>query len=193
MRIQSLILCVFAAACATTPNLPPTELGEAIVADLEAGESNRAARRFDAVANDRSYRERVYPIVFDAAGRHYERGNGERAATLLRFLVERFPEASSTREAFVYALFLERAGTDAPSDELVEELSEQTAALIGRDGEPPRFVHLAAAQAAADRGEFDAARADLDHFLTDWDGHPTELLPYVEDLGRYITVAGGAQ
>lgn len=184
-------LALLLTACAATPTPEPNALADLLVADLVAGDNEAAAKRFDPVADDEGYRERIYPIVFNAARGHYEQGGGQSAARLLRFLVTEFPNAPAAREALVYALFLDRAGSSAPAEEEVKELGEHLAALRARDAAAPDFVHLIAAQAAIDRGDLDLARNDLDRFLERWDGRPADLLPYVEDLSRYLGSEGG--
>lgn len=192
MRI--LIACSFAAllsACASAPSQAPDELAVSLVADLEAGDRSAASKRFKPVADNEEYRELIYPVLFDAARASYEAGNGESAVSLLRFLVDKYPAAQGAREAFLYALFLERGSVLEADEATNEEIQEQLDALREEGATPPNFVRLVAAQAAIDRGDMGAARSELDQFLAAWDGQPARLLPYVEDLTRYISLQGG--
>jgi outer membrane protein assembly factor BamD (BamD/ComL family) len=178
------LLCV---ACAAPQAGPPEDLAHAIIADIDAGRSEEAAERFGAVDDEESYRERIYPIVWDAAQERYTAGDAAGAAGLLRFLVNGYPSATAARQAFLYCLFIERAAQPKPEPELVDEIGSQLEALREKTATPPTWAELVATQHAIDKGRLAEARSSFDRFLAAWPGEPQELLVYVEDIDRYLS------
>ena len=186
MRSTTLCSILLLASCATVPTGTPKEVATTLIEDLDAGRVQDADDLFDRIADDDSYREKVYPVVFEAARERYAQGDPAAAAQLLRFMAPRYPDALSVREALLYSLFLERAQSTAPDPALMEELDEALSELRASATEVPVWVDLVAAQQAVDRGERSAARESLARFLERWEGQPPELLLYVEDLERYL-------
>lgn len=185
---RSLVLVALLAlvpACASLPTASPEELGASVVAALDRDDRGRADALFDDVEDDAAYRERVYPIVYAAARERFESGDAAAAARQLRFLADAYPDASQSRLALAYALFLQRAQTPAPSAELTAELAGAVRA-VRADGAGGGWVDLIDAQRAIDADELDAARGAYDRFLASWDGSPAHMAVYVEDVGRYL-------
>ena len=54
------------------------------------------------------------------------------------------------------------------------------------DGPRPAWVQLVVAQQAIDRGDMREAAEAAALFRSAWDGHPPQLLAYVEDIERYV-------
>ena len=185
MMKQSLILLVaLFASCASAPS-NPMALGDQIIADLDAGLLSQAENKFEAVANDAKWRESLYPRFFAEARERYESGDFEGASVVLRFSVDQYSQASAMREALLYSLFQLRAQKEHPDAALVQELE-----LVAQDfldsGGPSLWTDLIAAQTAIDLGHADRARNSYQRFVANWNGEPTELTTYVDDLGRYL-------
>jgi outer membrane protein assembly factor BamD (BamD/ComL family) len=181
------VLVLLALGCATPQAGPPEDLAHEIIADIDADRAGDAAERFALVDDQESYRERIYPIVYDAAQERYAAGDAAGAAGLLRFLVNGYPSAGSARQAFLYCLFIERAAQPEPEPEIVDEIEQELEALRERSATPPHWVELVATQNAIDKGRLAEARSSFDRFLAVWPGEPQELLVYVEDIDRYLS------
>ena len=173
------------AGCASTPPGPPEEVAPRIVAALDAGREEDAEELFEASAREKSAEERLYPLLYEEARARYQKGDSEPSARVLRFMAGRYPKALAVREALVYALFLERAESDVPAPELVQAIGAAVGELR-KAGAPPLWIGLVEAQQAIDRGEPDAAREVFAGFKKAWDGRPSELAVYVEDIDRYM-------
>jgi hypothetical protein len=182
----ALLLCLGLAACASAPSGTPIEVADEIVAALDAGQTARAESLFEGVAGDEEYRDRIYPVLFEAARDRYGASQGERSSALLEFAAEHYPDSLAVREALVYSLFLERAGT-RPDRELLDRTDRALEALRERRGELPPWAGLVETQQAIDRGELDQARDAYVRFRSRWDGRPEALGTYVDDLERYLT------
>jgi hypothetical protein len=164
----------------------PGEATQAMVLAAEAGNHEEARRIFNSFARSSIQRDKVYANLFNAAETRYERGNGAAAARILELVTVEYPAAVAAREALVYSLFVDRAGADAPSEGQTESMALAISAAREASGRRSPWVDLAATQVAIDRGDTSAARAEFDGFLQGWDGEPADLLPYVEDLDRYL-------
>lgn len=164
----------------------PGEATAAIAAAAEAGDMDEASRIFDGFARSSVARDRVYAQLFDAAEARYEGGQPMNAANLLRFVSGRYPNAIAAREALVYALFLERVDRGVADDELTRDLEAAIADVRSKAPRPANWVDLAATQASIDAGDLNEARTTFASFLGVWEGSPASLMPYVEDLDRYL-------
>ena len=164
----------------------PGEATQAMVLAAESGNQEEARRIFDSFARSSVQRDKVYANLFNAAKTRYERGDGGAAASILQLVTAEYPAAVAAQEALVYALFVERAGAEGPSEGQTESMA--TAIYAAREASTQRspWVDLAATQVAIDRGDTSGARAEFDVFLQGWDGEPSGLLPYVEDIDRYL-------
>lgn len=178
-----LFLSFVFAACASVP-ASPDSVGERLVAALDDGDVREADGLFDSLARDPDAVERVYPVLYEAAEARFDAGEPARASAILRFMAPRYPDARSVREAWLYALFLERAESDEADPALVDEMET----LVGELEGPPRplWVDLAATQVAVDRGRGAEAGESYVRFVDAWSGEPASLMPYVEDLERWI-------
>jgi len=183
--LVSFLLCCVAFSC-TTPPGPPAEVGSQIIAAIEAQDGDEATRLYRRIRGKESYRQRIYPVLFDAAKVRYEKGESAGAIPLLRFLVANYEDAAAARQALLYALFIERAGQAKPDAEIVKEMDRLLGELDGHLEAPPVWISLAKAQTAIDRGELDTARESFAAFKKDWDGEPDSLAIYVEDVERYL-------
>ncbi|TDJ72748.1 MAG: hypothetical protein E2O39_06155 [Planctomycetota bacterium] len=186
MKTFAIALPLVLAACASTPAGPPADVAHEIVAALDVGRVEAADDAFAAVGERAEYRDKIYPVLFTAAGERFETGEGD-AVPLLRFLAAHYPDAIAVREALVYGLFLERAEQVTADPELVQELETTAAELRERGAPATPWLDLVDAQVAIDRGRTTEARVAFDQFLVAWNGSPNELWPYVEDLERYLT------
>jgi len=174
------------AACASTPAGPPADVAQEIVLDLDQGRVEAADATFAKVGERAEYRDKIYPVLYTAAGERFETGEGD-PVPLLRFLAAHYPDAVAVREALVYGLFLERAEQATADAALVAELETTAAELRARATPQTPWLDLIDTQVAIDRGRNADARASFDQFLAAWSGTPNELWPYVEDLERYFT------
>lgn len=188
MRSAIVVLALFSpAACVSAPPGPPEEVAASLVADLDESRVDAAAERFDRVAGHAEYCEKLYPILYEAARERFDDGDCARSAELLRFMAPRYPDASAVREALLYSLFLVRAEQDPPQADLLEETDRVLAELRSCDAELPVWVDLVEAQQAADCARLPEARDALARFQDRWEGRPSTLLVYVEDLERYLS------
>ena len=186
MRTSALVLACLFVGCAYAP-VPPEEMASEILADLDSGQPGKADDRFERFAHDHAYREKLYPLLFEASRDRYAEGDAAGAAEVLGFMAPRWPEATAVREALLYSHFLERAqSTRAPDEELIALIDEAVSELREHGTPAPVWVDLIEAQWAIDRGRLPKARASLVRFLENWDGNPPSMLVYVEDVERYL-------
>ena len=187
----------FLASCAAAPPGPPEELASTLLSELDAGRTSEARELFELVEDDAEYRDKIYPVLYGAARARYQDGNASGAAVVLRFLHAGYPEAVSVREAFLYSLFLERAGKGAPEPAVASEIDELLAELREQprpeNSAPPVWIDLIEAQHRLDRGESAQAREAYARFLASWDRRPNEALLalYVDDIGRHLGPESG--
>lgn len=191
--VPTALALLLAAGCAAAPSGPPQELAVRLIAELDAGDPEEAHGLFARVRGDAAYRERIYPILFETARQRYERGEAGGAAALLRFLAQEYPTALSVREALLYALFLQRAGELEPDLARSIELTTLAQEVRAASADPSPWLALAETQAAIDQGRLPEARASLASFQERWDGQPSALVAYVEDLDRYLRSHGDAE
>ncbi len=186
--ILCLVVCLLPVACRTTrpPSQPPAVVGAQIVEHLKRGQQDEAAAAFSAAAPYEEYREKIYPLLYEAARSRHGHGDMAGAQELLEFLNERYPKAMAVREALLYVLFIKRCEQDqtdaaalAKTDRLLKELRSGRAEL-------PVWVELAAAQQAVDANRLEDAGAALQRFRQGWNGEPKELSDYVQELDRFL-------
>ncbi len=177
-----------ASGCASTSHsfAGPEEAAVAVLTALEEGRSTDAERIYGTFTRSRTNEELLYPVLYDAARSRFEGGEPARAAQVLELLVDRHPTAAGSREALVYALFLERAELGEATSEQSARLSEAIAGLRGTSTRIVPWVDLAETQLRIDEGRLDEARDSFARFLGTWEGEPASLLTYAEDLNRYL-------
>ena len=180
-----LLLCLSLFSCQTAPAGPPEEVAGEILLAIESDQPARADDLFDRSGADS--RESMYPILYSAAQERYERGDATGAVELLRFMAERYPEASSVRQALLYGLMLRRSTQDVATAAQISETDEILKSLRAGSATLPLWVDLVEAQQRIDQNRLDEARQSFDHFLAAWDGQPVALMVYVEDIDRYLT------
>ena len=180
------ILCAALAGCASTPSGPPEEIAPKIVALLDEGKADDAAELFESAARSDEARDQLYPLLFETARARYEKGEATGSTLVLRFMAEQYPRSGAVDEALVYALFLERAGTEKPTSEQVQELGKAIEHLREGTSEAPAWVELVQAQQAIDRGDLDAARQAYARFQAEKKATSPQLTVYVEDIDRYL-------
>lgn len=185
MRSWIIVLSLAAAACVSSPPGTPEEVAAGVIDELDAGRPAEAGQLFERIASDDEAREKIYPILFFEARDRYRLGDAAGAAEVLRFMAPRYPAGAAVREALLYSLFLERAQSEKPDAELVDEIGE-ILADVGAGDSGPEWVDLVRSQQAIDRGELPEAREALAQFLDSWEGNPPELMLYVEDMERYL-------
>ena len=186
--VLCLAVCLLPVACRTIqpPSQPPAAVGAQIVEFLKRGQQDEAAAAFSAAAPFQEYREKIYPLLYEAARSRHRQADMAGAQELLEFLAVRYQDAMAVREALLYVLFIQRgeqARVDpvalAKADRLLEELRAGRAQL-------PVWVELAAAQQAIDGHRPEDARVALDRFRDGWNGEPKELSEYVVEIDRYL-------
>ncbi len=183
MKIIHWILCGALAGCASLPSGPPEEIAPKIVALLDEGNTGDAEELFEASSGAS---EQLYPLLYETARGRYERGEARGSAAVLRFMARQYPKSMAVREALVYALFLERAGVEQPSEELVQEIGASIARLQQDGAQPPPWVGLVQAQHAIDRGDLGTAREVFARFQETEHETTPELTVYIEDIERYL-------
>lgn len=193
MRIQALIAVILAhlvgVSCISTSvryYSSPEEATVAIVESIDAGDDGEASRAFDSFARGSIQRDRVYAELYGTAEQRFDKGNTSGAAEVLEFVTLKFPGAVNAHEALVYARFVERAERGAATEEGTRALGEAIDGYRGVAAEPSAWVDLASVQHAIDAGNLAVARADFIRFVDGWDRQSADLMPYVEDLGRYL-------
>ena len=191
-RFQHAAVLVLLGGCSLAPSDPPGEVASRILEDLEAERTQQAADRFDAVANDERYRQVIFPVVYEAAGQRYRNEELKDAAGLLEFLNDRYPQAAAPREALLYALFIQRAGSEEPNPDTLARMETLIQEIRALSVSPPGWVDLAAAQNGIDRGRLSDSREAYARFRAEWSGDPPELAEYVTELGRYLETHGSS-
>lgn len=190
LRTSALLAAAtLAAACVSTSVKTfgsPDEATAYIVETAVAGDYDEAARVFETYASSSIQRDRVFVDLYDAAQTRYETSRAAEAANLMRFVTTQYPDAVAAREALVMSLFMERAERDGPTDAGTRELDEAIAAVRESSDSPSAWVDLAATQTAIDRGDLDDARREFRNFTSVWNGGPAQIVPYVEDIDRYL-------
>ena len=171
--------------CATTPSGSPDQVATDIVMALETSDWDRADDLFAPVSQSPEYRERIYPVLYDAAASHYANGETQLAAPILRFGRTHYPDAVALREALLYCLFIERSQANQANEAQMAEMEDLLVELDER-GHTPAWADLVRTQLAVDRGRLPDARESFDRFLAGWNGQPNSLLVYVEDVDRYL-------
>ena len=164
----------------------PEEATAALIDAAATGDMEEAERIFNSFARSSVERDRVYASLFDAAERRYESGDGDEAANLLALITTKYPNAVAAREALAYSLLIERAERGKASPDLTERMMAAIDDVRASTDRPPVWIDLAATQAAIDAGEIDNARRTFGRFLDGWEGNPSALLGYVEDIDRYL-------
>jgi hypothetical protein len=182
-----LLALPLAAGCAAAPAGPPDQVAARIVVDLDRGESDDARELWKGVAARPEHRERIYPILYQAARERYSRGDVAGSSRILRFMEPRYPDALAVRQALLYSLFVERALMEAPDPKLVAAIEEGLADVREGSAQLPAWVDLVATQTAIDQNRLSEARESFGRFRSQWQGEPQELALYVEDLERYLT------
>ncbi len=182
----SLVLPAVLAGCVAAPPGPPEEVAPKIIALLDAGKTDEAAELFEAAADQEGARDQLYPLLYEQARSRYERGEARSSAGILRLMAREYPKSRAVSEALVYALFVERAGVEQPTGEMVQELGSAIARLREGGVETPPWVELVQAQQAIDRGELGAAREAFARFQRTRTESTAELTVYTEDIERYL-------
>jgi len=177
--------CLSLFACQAAPAGPPEEVAGEILMAIESDQPARADDLFDRSGEDS--RESMYPILFSAAQERYERGDAAGAVALLRFMADRYPEASSVRQALLYGLVIRRSTQNVATAEQISETDATLRSLREESATLPLWVDLVEAQLRIDQNRLAEARQAFDRFLAAWDGQPVELMVYVEDIDRYLT------
>ena len=189
MRLQptpTFLVLALLAACQTAPPGPPEEVAAQIVEALDTDRPAAASDLFDRVANETEHREKIYPVLFEAARERWEAGATRDSVALLRFLAEHYPEGRAVREALLYGLMIERARQQTPDPELVEEMQDNLDYLREKPVDAPEWIDLIEVWVLIDRGRVTEAREVFGHFLATWEGSPPSLMLNVEDLDRYL-------
>src|SRR5262249_58816101 len=104
------------------------------------------------------------------------------------FMSAHYPQSIAVRQALVYALFVERAGSEQPAAELVQAFGKALAGLPKDAGDTAPWLELARAQQAIDSGDLTVAREAFARFNSakkEKEAAP-ELTVYVEDIDRYL-------
>ncbi len=180
------VLLAALAGCASVPSGPPEELAPRIVALLDEGEIERAEELLEAAAKDDALRDQLYPLLYETARTRFESGEAQGSARILRLMLREYPDSSAVGEALLYALFLERAGTERPEPELVQEIGTAIARLKKDTTVTAPWVDLVQAQQAIDRGDLALARESFARFQQARSETTAELTVYIEDIGRYL-------
>lgn len=178
-----------ASGCASTSQRSfagPEEAAVAVLTALEEGRPGEADQIYGTFTQSRTNEELLYPVLYDAARGRFESGEPARAAQVLELLVDRHPTAAGSREALVYALFLERAEQGVATPDQTARLAEAIAGLRGTSPQLVPWVDLAETQLRIDEGRLGEARDSFARFLGAWEGEPAGLLTYAEDLNRYL-------
>ena len=182
-RLRLAAAC-FLAGCVTVPSGPPDQLAAEVLAAIDEERVDDARALFEPVSGDASYREKMFPILFEGASQRFEAGDTAASTRVLRFMDEGWPDARGVDEALVYSLFLERARASEADPTVSAEIESALADLTAEGA--PVWVDLIRAQNAIDRGRLGEAREDYERFLTAWNGEPPALEAYVEDVGRFL-------
>jgi hypothetical protein len=182
----SLVVFVFATACVAPPLGSPREVATQIIQALDAGKSDQAAALYTRSSSDPNYREKIYPVVYEAATMRYTTQDNAKALPLLRFLVDNYDRSMAARQALIYSMFVARGEQAEAKPKSVEAMSEAVKDFLNRTKNPPIWIALVQTQQSIDLGKLDTARDHLARFHAGWDGRPTDLAVYVDDLQRYL-------
>ena len=177
---------ILVASCTSTrAPASPDRLASQILIAIEDGRQNDAFDLFNDVAESEVHRQRIYPVLYQAAQDYYMRGEAAESTALLRFMASEYPEATAVDEALLYSLFLLRATEEEASPALVAEMEE---ALDEVRSLPyvPLWVDLVATQSLIDRNRLADARLSFQRFAGSWDGQPESIAIFVEDIDRYL-------
>ncbi len=173
-------------ACTLLPQRPANEVALDVITAIEAQRTQEAASLFRTGATSRGDRDKMYPILFGAGTDRYLQGDFATASRLLRFTAAQYPDAVAVREALVYSLFLERSQRDQPDAAMIREIEQILRDRRRGQTPPPLWFDLVEAQVLIDQQRVPEAQRVFDRFAAGWNGQPTELAAYVEDLGRYL-------
>ncbi|MEO0650877.1 MAG: hypothetical protein AAFZ65_09370 [Planctomycetota bacterium] len=187
-QLLSILLLAVAYGC-MAPGPSGYETHEAataeIVARLEAGDTRGAAQLYDEFGDWRNRPDALTPNLYEAADALYRGGDARVAADALDILAARHPDSRAIYEARVVALFVARSQTERSPD-LTARLQRAIDELRGVGSSQPGWHDLAETQARIDDGDISGARRSFETFRTAWTGYPEELLPYVQDIERYL-------
>ncbi len=184
MGTMRILLCVSAlAGCTSIPPGSPEEVAPRIVVLLDQGKTEDADDLFDAMSSEG---ETLYPLLYETARSRYELGDAHGSAAVLRFMARQYPASAAVREALVYSLFVERAGVEEPSVELVQEFGAAIARLQEGSVQSTSWLDLAQAQQAIDRGDLGVAREAFARFRRTAAETSPQLTIYIEDIERYL-------
>ena len=174
-------------SCASTskPSGSPDKVATEIVNALDDGRVDDAASLFENVSKSEEYRQKIYPLIYEAAQDRYVRGDAAGATALLSFMAEEYPDADAVQRALLYSLFLLRGQQDTASSELLEQM-ERSVSAVRAQSRPPAWVDLVATQLLIDQGRLGDALDTFERFAGSWDGQPEAIAIYVEDIERYL-------
>jgi len=178
-------LPLFASCASTSPAGTPDKVATEIVNALDDGRVDDAANLFEDVSKSEEYRQKIYPLIYDAAQDRYVRGDAAGAAGLLRFMSQEYPNADAVQRALLYSLFQLRGQQQTPSPELLEEMGAALKAVRAQS-HPPVWTDLVATQLLIDEGRLNEALDTFERFAGRWDGQPEAIAVYVEDIERYL-------
>lgn len=164
----------------------PEEATGALIEAAERGDVDEASRIFDTFARASVQRDRVYARAFDAAMVREDAGEAVKSANILKFVCEKYPGATSAREALAYSLWMERNGSEEASEGQTKDLRAAINDVRSATSKPAVWMDLAETQVAIDEGDLDRAREAFGTFLFNWDGTPVSLMAYVEELERFL-------
>jgi outer membrane PBP1 activator LpoA protein len=178
-------LPLFVSCAATSPSGSPDKVATEIVNALDDGRPDDAASLFEGVSRSEEYRQKIYPLIYEAAQDRYVRGDAAGATALLRFMSEEYPDADAVQRALLYSLFQLRGQQETASPELIDEM-EAAIAAVRSQTRPPVWVDLVATQLLIDQGRLSDALDTFERFAGRWDGQPEAIAVYVEDIERYL-------
>ncbi|KAA3609575.1 MAG: hypothetical protein DWQ01_09605 [Planctomycetota bacterium] len=169
----------------TGDDLPPGRVAARIVAHLNAGETEAANELFEDYASEDRYHQTLYPVLFDAAEEYHDTGRPAEAVSVMRFVVEQYPDGNAAKEALLYSLFLLRAEA-GKADRLM--LDEMGVLLDELEGEPqnPAWIQLISTQYWIDRDRPREAKRAFEQFESEWNGRPSYLASYVTEIERWL-------
>ena len=183
--VTAALILALTACVSPGPSGAPQEVAGEIVAAFDAGDTAKASELFASIDGNAEYLDKIYPVLFDAAGQRFGRGDGAGAVDILAEMARYYPGATAVREALAYALFLERGARETADPERVELLGTTLDDMRSAGSTSP-WMDLIETQLRIDQGDLAASRAAFDRFLQGWDGNPDDMWIYVEDLDRYL-------
>jgi hypothetical protein len=184
----ALALSLLLASCLSSgasPSGSPDNVADQIVNALDDGRVDDASDLFENVAASEEYRQKIYPLIYEAAQDRYVRGDAAGSTALLRFMASEYPEADAVQRALLFSLFQLRGQQSAPSPELISEM-EATVKAVRSQSRAPVWVDLVATQLLIDQGRLSEALDTFERFAGSWDGQPEAIAVYVEDIERYL-------